>query len=530
MSPWALVTGKDGKIYIGTCEGGSHPGSILQLDPANPDAGIQVIGRPSESETYIWQLVAASDGKVYGCTYPQAKLVSYDPATGKLADCGRMDDGEMYARVIAAGDDGWVYTGIGMVRGNVVGYDTATGQHKDMLPAQERQAGQGEVYRGADGKVYGRIGAQWYRLWQGEATKVTDQERAGRQPMALADGRTLADSGIHDYYELIDPKTGEKQLFKPSYRGDGSMVFVVGKGPHGLIFGGSAVPLSLWQYDPATGKSVDLGNPTDTDGEIYSILAWEEHIYVCAYGGAYLSRYTPGKPWDYGHDATKNPYGIGWVGDGHLRPRAMVPGPEGMIYIGSLPPYGQLGGAMAVLDPRQNKVVENYRNLVPDQAIVALGWDEKTGYMIGGSSLWGGGGSTPRATDIAFFAWDSARKQKAWESNPVPGDDNTQAVCVVDGKAFFTSRPSQRLTVVDTATGEVLHQAKIECGFPLEISLGLREGLIWGLTDQSIITIDPATYEVKAVAQIPGGANTGFAMDESGIYYGAGVHLWRYSW
>lgn len=530
QGPWAMITGKDGRVYIGTCEAPDHPGSILRLDPSKPDAAIELIGRPAESETYIWQFANGTDGKVYACTYPQAKLVSYDPATGELADCGRMDDQEQYAREIAAGDDGWVYTGIGMVRGNLVGYNTATGEHKGMLPDAEREPGSGTLYRGSDGKVYGRVGAQWYRLWEGEATKVADKERAGKEQMVLADGRVLADSGIHDYYELLDPKTGEKTLYKPKYRGDGSQVFVVGQGPKGLIFGGSAVPLSMWQYDPATGQSEDLGNPTDTEGEIYSILAWGDDVYVCAYGGAYLSRYTPGKPWDYGHTPDNNPFGIGYVGDGHLRPRAMVPGPDEMIYIGSLPPYGQLGGAMAVFDPRQSKVVENYRNLIQDQSIVALAWDRKTGYVIGGSSLWGGGGSTPAAKDVVFFAWDSQRKQKVWEITPVPGDDNTQAVCVVDGKAFLTTRLSQRLTVVDTATGEVLHQSKVELGYPMDISLGEYKGLIYGLTDKSLITIDPGTYEVKELATLPTGATSGFVVNDTGIYYGSGVHLWRYRW
>lgn len=528
MCAWALTTGKDGKIYTATCEGGTHPGSILVLDPTKPDEGLKLIGRPADSESYIWELVAGTDGKIYGCTYPGAKLVSYDPATGKLADLGRMDEQEQYAREIAAGDDGWIYTGIGMVRGNIVGYNTATGEHKSMLTDEERLPGCGVVHTASDGIVYGRIGAQWHRFSNGQATKVA--EHPGPKPRVLKDGRILVDSGIHDYYELIDPKTNEKQMFKPQYRGDGSMVFVVGEGPRGLIFGGSAVPLSMWQFDPATSQSEDFGNPTDTDGEIYSILTHGDDVYVCAYGGAYLSRYTPGKPWDFGRTPDKNPFSIGPVGDGHLRPRAMVHGPDGMIYIGSLPPYGQLGGAMAVFDPRQNKVIENYRHLVPDQGIVALAWDQKTGYMIGGSSIWGGGGSTPKAKDIVFFAWDSAAKKKVWEITPVPGDENTEAVCVVDGKAFFTSRGSQNLTVVDTATGKLLHQKKSEFGFPLEISLGVRNGLIYGLTDTSIITIDPMTYEVKQLEKIPGGANTGFALTDTGLYYGKGVHLWRYKW
>ena len=40
------------------------------------------MGRPAESEEYIWQANFGPDGKLYGATYPQAKLVRYDPASG----------------------------------------------------------------------------------------------------------------------------------------------------------------------------------------------------------------------------------------------------------------------------------------------------------------------------------------------------------------------------------------------------------------------------------------------------------------
>lgn len=528
--PWALATGKDGKVYVGTCEGGSHQATVLQFDPRRPAEGLRVVGRPAASETYIWQYAVGSDGRLYGCTYPGAKLVSYDPATGKLADCGRMDDGEKYARLIAAGDDGWVYTGIGMVRANLVGYNTATGERRQLLPEGQRPAGCGSVYTGTDGVVYGEAGGVCYRLRNGEATVVEKTARAERRPQALADGRVLLDDGkLHDWFQLRNPETGQTTDHHFTYRGAGSVVFVVGEGPRGLVFGGSAVPLSLWQYDPATGASEDFGNPTLTEGEIYSILPWGQDLYVCAYGSAYLSRYTPGKPWDFGTAPDKNPYGIGFVGDGHLRPRAMIAGPGNRIYIGSLPPYGQLGGALAVFDPQQNKVVENYRHLVKDQAPVALAWDKGHDWIIGGTSVWGGGGSTPTAKQLVLFAWDPRAKQKVWEISPVAGDENTQAACVVGDKAFFTTRTEQ-LVVVDTASGKVLHQTKIPYGFPLDISLAERGGLIYALTAKAIITVDPRTYEIRELAAIPGGANAGFAMTDTSLYFGAGIHLKRYRW
>ena len=73
----------------------------------------------------------------------------------------------------------------------------------------------------------------------------------------------------------------------------------------------------------------------------------------------------------------------------------MIYGPDRLIYVGSIPPYGELGGAMAVWDPKQNKVIENYRDLVKNQSIVALAYEPPSGLIFGGSGNYGGGGTNP---------------------------------------------------------------------------------------------------------------------------------------
>ena len=61
---------------------------------------------------------------------------------------------------------------------------------------------------------------------------------------------------------------------------------------------------------------------------------------------------------------SNNPRGFGPMGDGHSRPRAMVMGRMDAFMSASLPPYGQVGGALGMYDPKADKVVENYRHLV----------------------------------------------------------------------------------------------------------------------------------------------------------------------
>ena len=105
-----------------------------------PDKGIQVVGKPAASESYLWQFDIGKDGKLYACTYPGAKLVSFDPKSGAMEDLGRMHPTEMYSRSVAVGPNGKVYVGIGTTVGDLVVYDPATRQHRSLLPPGLRGA------------------------------------------------------------------------------------------------------------------------------------------------------------------------------------------------------------------------------------------------------------------------------------------------------------------------------------------------------------------------------------------------------
>src|ERR1035441_10916293 len=107
----------------------------------------------------------------------------------------------------------------------------------------------------------------------------------------------------------------------------------------------------------------------------------------------------------------------GGVGGGPVRPRGMIRGPGGLIYIGSEPPYGQLGGALGVWDPRQNKTIENYRNLITNQSIVSLAYEPKSGLIFGGSAVWGGGGTRATEKEARVFAFRRRPDRKSTRLN-----------------------------------------------------------------------------------------------------------------
>lgn len=525
---WALAVAPDKRVYLGTWESGY----LLRFDPKHPEKGLESLGKPSQSESYIWQLAFGDDGKLYGCTYPSAKLVRYDPATGKSEDLGRLDPHEMYSRWIASSTNGNLYISIGTVHAQIVRFNPRTGESKPMWKENERPAGIPTVFRSTDGRVYASA-ANGSFLCDGDELKAVKELPARALP-TLRDGSMLSEATVERgaiQYQLKHPN-GVLEKKSAKFEGTGVKLFVVGSGPGGRIFGSTALPLEMFDFTPGTRELRDLGNPTDVGGEIYSFATDAEQLYICAYPNSFLSVYEPAKTWHYGKTKDSNPRGIGPMGIGHLRPRAMVVGADHRVYVGSLAPYGQTGGAMGIYDPQQNKVTENYPHLITNQGISALCFDAGSKLLFGGSCIEPGGGATPLASQCALFAWDVKAQKKVWEKVIVPGDRNTAAMTAANGSIFAVTTPSSTLMVIDPKTFRVVSQTKIPFGHLHEISMVYYapHKKIYGLAGQTIFSVNPETFAMTEVARCPAPIGCGFAVTETGVYFGSGAELWRWKW
>lgn len=518
---WALIAGPDGKTYLGTWDGAL----ILRLDPEKPERGLEVVGKPSASEDYLWQFDTGKDGRLYACTYPNAKLVRFDPRTGAMEDLGRMHPTEMYARSLAVGPNGKVYIGIGTEKGDLVVFDPATGGHRSILPAG-LQGAKGwttvSVSRRADGRVYAEFGPTLMRLDDETATVVGRAPE--RPPLRLRDGREVTAFG-RGTFSVKDPRTGQVTARTFKYSGAGDHIFMVGVGPGNCVYGSTAMPLEVFRYDPHSGHSEHLGGMPG--GEVYSMIEHEQKLYLCYYGGAVMNLYDPVKTfWNFGSGADCNPISFGGVGDGHLRPRAMIRGPDGLIYIGSEPPYGELGGALGVWDPRQNRTIANYRNVVTNQSIVSLAWEPRSGLIFGGTGNYGGGGTRPVEKEAKFFAFDRNRKRKVFEAALVPGAVKYPATCAAQGKVFTTV--GNKLFVFDPQSMTVMLTVELP-GAQLDISLDRhRNGRLVGLTSRGVYAFDPDNGKVVHAADAPVPVNCGFALVDDAVYFGSKAELWRY--
>ena len=120
---WALLNDHDERLLVGTCASYGYLHS-LDLRSRNWAPPLRV-----EGETYIWQLCVASDGLVYGGTWPGCVLLRYDARTHQLINLGKVSDvgGNCYSRYVHGYVPGKILIDCGWEECHISLYDLATG-------------------------------------------------------------------------------------------------------------------------------------------------------------------------------------------------------------------------------------------------------------------------------------------------------------------------------------------------------------------------------------------------------------------
>ena len=511
-----MAIGPDGNVYLGTLP----QAHLLKLDVKR--GKLIDLGRPSPTESYIWDVAFGPDGKLYGATYPQSKLVRYDPASGRLEDLGRMDPQELYAHYVAGSDDGFMYVGIGTSKANIAAYEIATGSHREILPAEFRTVGQASVYRARDGKVYGKLGNNSFRLEKWTATPIPASEAPPAVPAnVLRDGGAVDVESRTIRVTYRDGKVNEKQF---DYAGNLLNVFRLGFGPDARLYGSSVLPIYLLRLDEPKGVLAELGGLGG--GEIYSFLSHGGRLLAAAYAGhAPLMSFDPGRPFRATGD--RNPALISFPGsDSGWRPEAMIEGPDGKVYLGAVSGYGKLGGPLAAWDTEAG-TVELLAHVVQDQSVITLAvWRKLIG---GGTTIAGGGGSHTTAKEARLFLWDPGTRKKIFETVPVAGARQINDLIAAPNGLLY-GIAGRTLFVFDPAAREI--KVRKQLPFSRTIYNAIAVGpdrKLWGLAAAGIFRIDPETNDAVLIASAPKPVTAGFALRDGKIYFASNAEVWRWT-
>jgi hypothetical protein len=523
MGSWGFTIDHENRIYLGSY----YNAHLLRFDPKTERW--EDLGQPGgEKESFICRVTTALDGKIWGGTFPSAKLFSYDPKTGKSEDYGRMDPDQFYCYP-TAGEDGLIYCAIQFQKMDIVVFDPEKKTRTSILPTEIRKPGRIRMIKGKDGKVYSKLSTSdtWFRI-EGRGKPVIVSESAVPFPQEdLADGRRfqVVDQKI---LQIENPATRAKREIPFSYEAAGSYIFVVGTGPDGRIYGSSMLPLRLFFYDPEYQSFTNLGKAAYASGEIYSIGAYGGRLYLCSYPEARISIYDPKMPLRFGEDEKANPRDLGPMGDGLDRPRAMIAGPHGKIYVGGYPDYGHLGGAIGVFDPAKNEK-RVYRNVIQNQSISSLAYIESLDLLPAGSSVRGGSGTRAVEKDAKLILWDPKMEKKVFEIVPVPEAQTIISLAATREGIVYGITEKEKVFVFDAMKREI--KKVFDLGFkkPVEISLQPGPGgKLYGLTEEAIFSIDPKDDRVSLLAKPTAPITSGMAILDRKIYYGSGSNLYEF--
>jgi outer membrane protein assembly factor BamB len=523
MGSWGYTMDHENRIYLGSY----YHAHLLRFDPKKEDW--DDLGRPGgETESFICALTTAPDGKIWGGTYPSAKLFSYDPNTGVIQDYGRMDPDQFYCYP-TAGDDGFIYCAIQFEKMDIVVFDPEKKAKTSLIPLEHRKPGRMSLVKGKDGKVYARIPTtgQWFLIEEGRRLVEAPLSHIPFIPKVLPDGRDFyfIDNNI---LRLRNPVTKEEKEIPLQYEAAGAYIFVVGTGPGGQIYGSSMLPLRLFVYDPQKQSLKNLGKASIATGEIYSMDSLNGKLYLCSYPEARLSVYDPQKPLGFGDEEDSNPRDLGPIGNEQYRPRTMIAGPHGRVYIGSYPDYGLLGGAISVYDPKKNEK-RVYRHIVQNQSIASLAYIEKFDLIAGGSSIRGGTGTHAIEKEAKLILWDPKEERKIFEIVPVPEAKAILSLAVTVDGMLYGITDNEKVFVFDSERREVKKIFDLEFKEPRGICLQLGPDLrLYGLAKEAIFFIDPRNDQISLVLSPPVPIHSGMAMLGRKIYFGSGANLWEF--
>ncbi len=538
---WAHEVLPNGDLYIATIGGGAK---LWKYTPGSDQAEV-VATFPGETFPFA---ITSDQGNVYVGTYPNGKVYQYDPDTGKVDDYGRMigESSQEYIRSLAViGDD--AYSGTG--HGKIIHYDRATGEKEDIaasigepghiydldkvddryLFARYELSSNAYVYdtqekkwldvvipkaRGLhvpetshEGKIYFMNTENNLQTLNLENLAIEDsgiQYESGFRGVDWVEfgtpdlpGKSLVTINFSGYVSILNLEKGETVRTPPLAQGTANVINKIHTGPDGNLYISGVQTGKGAIYDPIgkTKKVFDMGQ-----GD--AIASFGKNVLFGVYPAGDVREYdTSLEP------SSTNPEKLFTLGEGQNRVSSIVEG-GGKAFIGSIPFYGELGGALTVYDPdKEDDPYTVYRNVVQDQSVNSLAY--RDGKVYGTTTINGGLGADPTAEEAKIFVWDVAKAEKIREvSLDIDGLDKPESIGDLsfgpDGLLWGAAIGT--VFALDPDTLEVVKSKKLYDSPPLsawnKIKLQWSEGLLYADFSGNLTAIDPTSLHHKQIARV----------------------------
>ncbi|HTL27723.1 MAG TPA: hypothetical protein VL282_00815 [Tepidisphaeraceae bacterium] len=533
---WALNRVPGDRLVVGTF----YDGQFMVFDLKKMEF---IHSTKFPGEEYIWNLAIGNDGRVYGGTYPHAKLGALDLNTYKVEDLGAPSKGNTYLRNVSATPDGRILCQFGMKSPQRLLFDPKTkkfdpvpdtlnkvdvgvtwngyfiasaswegkadptprffkGEKFEVVdPPFEAPKGEWTVdtYPSDETTLYYHVGDQFFRIRAGEtkATPLASAKPRGRMIAAAEDG-TLLGVNPPDYW-VVKPGSSEIEYRPLPVESGPRETHFLEVAPDGKIWGGPTFGQTVFWLDPKTKKYQNTRQVCSNGGEVYDATFKDGKVYLVAYVGGDVIAYDPSEPWDQFNN--KNPRTIAHLTErGYIRPVAGVTlGPDGKLYSGWLASYGKYGGAVSITDPATEKT-ELIENPLGEQGVGGVATDGE--HIFVGSTLAANGLPNKPNESPSFGVIDAKTKkvtfQKKFEGvgsvSNIVYEPKTKRVVMTTGKA---------LQVFDPAKNEFVELPKLPAITGKTQLKVIGDGKVCANAGKDVLAIDPSTGETETVVSAP---------------------------
>jgi hypothetical protein len=534
-APYASLASGNGRFYTFAGK------TLLEFDPDRREFTYH--GVPAATETCYVEtaMVDGPDGRIYAASHPNARLVSFDPATKELRDHGQLDTAEHYPNSLAVDAAGWIYAGIGTARWNFVAFNPRTGGMRPLVPDAERGPGTARVWAGADGAVYGEAGGAHFRLNDGQLVKVAATELAAEVPTRarrfhnkeapLPDGRRVT---CHlPERRLVIAAAGQEPAreIELKFHSGGAIITTLGAGPDGKLYGSTAHPMHLFSYDPVAREINDFGAiKAIGGGNICAVDAQGTQLVGPAYPSGDFYSFDPARPFAPEDTAAPNPRVLARYAQHITRPRACLAHPDGIHVISAgFMDYGLVGGGLGIVNLQTGQsTLLTHEQVVPRHSTHTLK-ALPSGDLVGGTSVLAPGGGHATEKEGVLYLMDWKSRQVVFTTVPVPGAAEVYSLEVdaaglvyglTTGSQFFVLDPVRREVVLRadlSALGELVRPA---------LSRG-PDGIIYGVLSHTVFRVEPSDHRITVIAKTPVPVTAGLAIIGKQLYFASQARIWR---
>lgn len=526
---WALLNYKNEKLLVGTC--GTY-GFLHCMDLADRKWKEPL---SIEGISYIWDLNTASDGMVYGGTYPGCVLLKYDPEAHVLENLGPMtpDEGNLYSRLVFTPVEGKVYVNCGMSSSCIGIYDISTGKMTNVLPGCSIQkASKDYLYIKSPEKEMFVDPVDFSEL---PYDKFSDELNIGIDNLPvpaghllkLQSGKTFGISGQR--YFIVSEDAKDITFHKIPAAPPPTEIFAMTSGKNGILYGATGLGQTMFSYDPKDGSYWNSDIVTEKGGEVYGIVEYNGKIYMTSYAGGDHMVYDPSKPWNQRENI--NPVTLESIGPGYIRPQARsFLGPDNCIWTGWIAQYGSYGLAITRIDPKTNEVTM-FKDLIPSQGIGSITAGNDCIYFTTNGS---GNGLKTKVEEFYLVKMNLEGKIL----NKVKFDAGVNLSCVYyknDEVVLYTNKGSDRsMYIYDKDSLELKERSEIDHigerivdGKPGEVIIGARmydkDTVYFGL-----IIAEKSTFkEIKRIALPAHSFSYTYNEKDGNIYFGCHSKLYK---